>query len=78
MKGIDRLLSRLGGTDPDARFRAEIVFGVGALLGLIWLPCVGPTLGAAIALASVGQQLSTAFLIMLACFLLRPKGLFGK
>ncbi len=41
-------------------------FGVGALLGLIWLPCVGPTLGAAIALASVGQSLGTAFLIMLA------------
>jgi cytochrome c biogenesis protein CcdA len=41
-------------------------FGVGLLLGLVWLPCVGPTLGAAIALASMGQQLSTAFVIMLA------------
>lgn len=40
-------------------------FGVGALLGLVWLPCVGPTLGAAIALASLGQDLSTAFLVML-------------
>ncbi|MFW5432173.1 MAG: cytochrome c biogenesis CcdA family protein [Methylophilaceae bacterium] len=41
-------------------------FGVGALLGLVWLPCVGPTLGAAIALASIGQSMVTAFLIMFA------------
>lgn len=41
-------------------------FGVGLLLGLVWLPCVGPTLGAAVALASMGQQLATAFVIMLA------------
>ncbi|WP_339617396.1 cytochrome c biogenesis protein CcdA [uncultured Gilvimarinus sp.] len=41
-------------------------FGVGFLLGMVWLPCVGPTLGAAIALASFGQQMGTAFIIMLA------------
>jgi cytochrome c-type biogenesis protein len=41
-------------------------FGVGALLGLVWLPCVGPTLGAAIALASLGQSMSMAFTVMLA------------
>ncbi|PKO47095.1 MAG: cytochrome C biogenesis protein [Betaproteobacteria bacterium HGW-Betaproteobacteria-22] len=41
-------------------------FGVGVLLGLVWLPCVGPTLGAAIALASLGQNMGVAFLIMLA------------
>ena len=39
-------------------------FGVGLLLGLVWLPCVGPTLGAAIALASMGQQLMSAFIVM--------------
>lgn len=39
-------------------------FGVGALLGLVWLPCVGPTLGAAIALASLGEDMGMAFLIM--------------
>ncbi|MEX0681565.1 MAG: cytochrome c biogenesis protein CcdA [Balneolales bacterium] len=39
-------------------------FGVGALLGFVWLPCVGPTLGAAIALASMGQEMGMAFLIM--------------
>lgn len=41
-------------------------FGVGALLGVVWLPCVGPTLGAAIALASLGQSMGTAFVVMLA------------
>jgi cytochrome c-type biogenesis protein len=41
-------------------------FGVGALLGVVWLPCVGPTLGAAIALASFGQSLGMAFIVMLA------------
>ncbi len=39
-------------------------FFVGLLLGLVWLPCVGPTLGAAIALASMGQQLFSAFITM--------------
>ncbi len=39
---------------------------VGFMLGLVWLPCVGPTLGAAIALASVGQSMATASLILFA------------
>lgn len=39
-------------------------FGVGALLGIVWLPCVGPTLGAAIALASMGQNMLMAFGVM--------------
>jgi cytochrome c-type biogenesis protein len=41
-------------------------FAVGALLGLVWLPCVGPTLGAAIALASLGERMASAFMVMLA------------
>jgi len=41
-------------------------FGIGALLGVVWLPCVGPTLGAAIALASMGQSFPMAFVVMLA------------
>lgn len=41
-------------------------FGIGALLGFVWLPCVGPTLGAAIALASLGQSFGMAFVVMLA------------
>lgn len=36
-------------------------FMVGLLLGLVWAPCVGPTLGAAIAAASQGEDLLQAF-----------------
>ena len=39
---------------------------VGLLLGAIWTPCVGPTLGAAATLASSGQHLGHAALTMLA------------
>ena len=37
----------------------------GMLLGAVWSPCIGPTLGGAISLASQGQNLWWAFLIML-------------
>lgn len=38
----------------------------GLLLGAVWSPCIGPTLGGAIALASQGENLGWAFLIMCA------------
>ncbi len=38
----------------------------GALLGLVWSPCIGPTLGGAIALASQGESLGRAFAVMAA------------
>ncbi|MBI1417087.1 MAG: cytochrome c biogenesis protein CcdA [Limimaricola sp.] len=38
----------------------------GALLGLVWVPCVGPTLGGAIALAATGRNLAWAGAIMAA------------
>ncbi len=38
----------------------------GALLGAVWSPCIGPTLGAAIALASTGESLGRAGAIMVA------------
>jgi cytochrome c-type biogenesis protein len=41
-------------------------FGLGALLALVWSPCVGPTLGAAFALSSQGQNLAMAGATMLA------------
>lgn len=44
--------------------RAE--FWGGALLGAVWSPCIGPTLGAAIALASTGQDLGYAAMTMAA------------
>jgi cytochrome c biogenesis protein CcdA len=43
-------------------------FVVGLILGVVWSPCVGPTLGGAIALASQGQQLAQVGMMM---------GLFG-
>lgn len=39
-------------------------FAGGALLGAVWSPCIGPTLGAAIALASTGQGLAQAGAVM--------------
>mgnify|MGYP001799584912 FL=1 len=41
-------------------------FAGGALLGAVWSPCIGPTLGGAIALASQGQNLGHVTLIMTA------------
>jgi cytochrome c-type biogenesis protein len=43
-------------------------FLLGLILGVVWSPCVGPTLGAAITLASQGQSLGHITLVM---------GLFG-
>ncbi|GEP00171.1 cytochrome c biogenesis CcdA family protein [Methylobacterium haplocladii] len=40
-------------------------FGVGLLLGAVWSPCVGPTLGAASLLASQGRDLGTVAVTML-------------
>ncbi len=37
----------------------------GMLLGAVWSPCIGPTLGGAIALASQGEALLRVFLIMI-------------
>jgi cytochrome c-type biogenesis protein len=41
-------------------------FGVGLLLGALWSPCVGPTLGAASLLAAEGRDLSQVAITMLA------------
>ncbi|SJM33765.1 cytochrome c biogenesis CcdA family protein [Mesorhizobium delmotii] len=40
-------------------------FGVGLLLGAVWTPCVGPTLGAASVMAARGENLGTVALTML-------------
>lgn len=39
-------------------------FLIGLVLGAVWSPCVGPTLGAAIALASQGRDLVKAAILM--------------
>jgi cytochrome c-type biogenesis protein len=55
----NQLLSRMtiGG------FGGQLI--VGALLGVVWSPCVGPTLGAATTLASQGRDLPQIVLLML-------------
>ena len=55
----NQLLSRvtIGG------FAGQLI--VGALLGVVWSPCVGPTLGAATTLASQGKDLAQIALLML-------------
>jgi cytochrome c biogenesis protein CcdA len=37
----------------------------GMLLGMVWVPCVGPTLGGAIALATAGENLGRVAMTML-------------
>ena len=39
-------------------------FAIGLVLGVVWSPCVGPTLGAAVVLASQGTQLAQVALLM--------------
>lgn len=55
----DGLLARLAGTG----WRGQ--FAVGLALGLVWSPCVGPTLGAASTLAAQGSHLPQIALLML-------------
>lgn len=62
---LSSLSSRLNMRGGGGAGSAPGQFGVGALLGVVWLPCVGPTLGAAIALASLGQSMVLAFVVML-------------
>jgi len=40
-------------------------FALGALLGVIWSPCSGPTLGAAVGLAAQGDSIATAAATMI-------------
>jgi cytochrome c-type biogenesis protein len=65
-RSLATLTGRIGIGHTREPLSAPGQFGVGALLGIVWLPCVGPTLGAAIALASLGQELGRGFIVMLA------------
>jgi len=49
--GGNQLMAKVSGSGLTGQFM------VGALLGLVWSPCVGPTLGVAIAAASQGENL---------------------
>jgi cytochrome c-type biogenesis protein len=56
----DRVIQRLSLTGGIGQFV------VGALLGLVWSPCVGPTLGAASVLAAQRKDLGSVAVVMLA------------
>ncbi len=66
--------SATGGTANSASMKLIGVDGsglkgqfiIGALLGAVWGPCVGPTLGGAISLAATGENLAWAAMIMTA------------
>lgn len=57
--GGDRVLAQVEGRG----WRGQ--FAVGLLLGVVWTPCVGPTLGAASTLAAQGTYLGSVALLML-------------
>ncbi len=61
---LSRLTSRAANVQIEGN-SAPMQFVIGASLGLVWLPCVGPTLGTAIALASTGQSMPMAFAVMM-------------
>lgn len=69
-RALVRLVTPLtdGANNKLAGFRGDSVLGqglLGVMLGLVWSPCVGPTLGAAVTMAagghSAGQALATMF-----------------
>jgi cytochrome c-type biogenesis protein len=57
--GSQRALGSIKGEGPLSQFL------IGLLLGLVWSPCVGPTLGAASSLAAQGRHLPQIALLML-------------
>lgn len=73
-----RLYDRFGGALSRASGRMATVFGrvspegaagqfaVGLVLGAVWAPCAGPTLGAAIGLAAQGESSIDAGIVMAA------------
>jgi len=57
---VNRLLPRFSPSGVGGQF------SVGMLLGAVWSPCVGPTLGAASALAAEGRDLANVTGVMVA------------
>lgn len=53
---------RFGGSGGLSGSKGQ--FALGLLLGVVWIPCVGPTLGAATLLASRGENLLGAAAVM--------------
>lgn len=62
--GVSNAGSRLMTAMPPDGLRSP--FLIGLLLGAVWSPCVGPTLGAASALAAQSQDLGSVAFVMIA------------
>jgi cytochrome c-type biogenesis protein len=58
--GANRLMERLAPSGLGGQF------SIGLLLGAVWSPCVGPTLGAASVLAAQGRDLGSVAGVMIA------------
>lgn len=68
---FERLISPLANWASERQARLERFgllgqAGIGVLLGLVWSPCVGPTLGAATVLAAQGKDLGQVAFVMMA------------
>ncbi|CAB3652273.1 cytochrome c biogenesis CcdA family protein [Paraburkholderia rhynchosiae] len=68
--GFSRATARLGSAGQKwlSKVRGDTVpgqFAIGLLVGVVWTPCVGPTLGAATTLASQGQSLGDVAMLMM-------------
>ncbi len=58
--GANSRMERIKGTGLGGQFL------IGILLGAVWSPCIGPTLGGAISMAASGENLLSASMTMLA------------
>ena len=58
--GANSRMERIQGTGMGGQFL------IGILLGAVWSPCIGPTLGGAISMAASGENLMSASMTMLA------------
>lgn len=59
----DAQLDKLASDGPQSGWHGQFLTGL--LLGAIWSPCIGPTLGGAISLAAQGQELLWATAVMI-------------
>jgi cytochrome c biogenesis protein CcdA/thiol-disulfide isomerase/thioredoxin len=76
---LEILSSKIAGFAPSTQGRTGFWGGVviGASLGLLWTPCVGPILAAVISLAITGSVTTQAFLITLSYALGTALPMFG-